>query len=751
MLTSCRDNSGGNEPSGESEGASKGLTYVLNSQNDGYIVTGMGSCTDTRVVIPSTYNGLPVMSIASGAFQAVEPPKTETPKEDGGKDKHEKLAFVMSLSPDDALSLVTWLSAEDGTNESAEERPEANITEVVIPDSVMDIGDAAFYGCEALASFEVSNLINLIGTDAFKNTAYYLDESNWTGDALYLEEYLVEVRTTASGEWTVREGTVNIASNAFAGCEGITAVHFPSSLRFVGNMAFLGCRGIKEIDLSISGIQIGMRAFEDCTALTSVRIATDDAPNAPPVKSYIGFGIAQVDEVFMPGGSSDIAFDPTADPNLIYSASIGTDAFNGCTSLTDVRLGSNVGYFGSYVFRGCTALVSIDMSMITAHDPEKAIVTPSNNHRWYMSLPRLFENCTSLKEVKLPKGIQWLKGTFAGCTALTEFNVPNTVKGLKDTFSGCKALQHVVIPDSVIALSDTFEGCISLSEITLPETLVKVGDRTFMGCDALQSLYVPDSVTEIGARAFTDDKGCVVSLGTGVLTVGRDAFLRTYTIVYRGTAAEWEKISFWNFYGGVEFDEEFAGIICADATIIENETVMEHMKGLLLADGTLYGHFRGVTVEVKPGGDYVARSLALEEIEAELQASGTSGWRYVDANDLLTMRRDDGFVTCYDYIMGMVRIELERPQNNNSSTSVRLQGILTADGILYVTVNGFTMMVQDGNIEQSPISYKEISAILTASGAEGWSELSTSKIQKQYGMEMYEAILAFSEALKNGK
>ena len=53
---------------------SEGLTYELNSQRDGYIVTGMGTCTDTRVVIPSTYKGLPVMSIAKGAFQAAVPP-----------------------------------------------------------------------------------------------------------------------------------------------------------------------------------------------------------------------------------------------------------------------------------------------------------------------------------------------------------------------------------------------------------------------------------------------------------------------------------------------------------------------------------------------------------------------------------------------------------------------------------------------------------------------------------------------------
>ena len=60
---------------------SEGLTYELNIHKDGYIVTGMGTCTDTRVVIPSTYNGLPVMSIAKGAFSATVPPVAEKPSD----------------------------------------------------------------------------------------------------------------------------------------------------------------------------------------------------------------------------------------------------------------------------------------------------------------------------------------------------------------------------------------------------------------------------------------------------------------------------------------------------------------------------------------------------------------------------------------------------------------------------------------------------------------------------------------------
>ncbi len=626
--------------------ASKGLTYKLNDMGDGYIVTGMGTCTDTRVVIPSTYEGLPVTNIAEGAFQASEPPAEDKPSDDNGKDDGKDKKSANSSFGNKLFSNVKSLSnvikLADSASADVEEKPEANITEVVIPDSVMDIGDAAFYGCGELASFEVSKLITLIGTDAFKNTAYYLDESNWTDGSLYLEEYLVEVRTTVGGAYTVREGTVNIANNAFAGCTEITAVSFPKSLRFVGDSAFIGCSGISEVDLSIPGIQIGNYAFKSCTALTSVKIATDDVPNAPPSSSGIGSGNTRLDDVFMPGSDTLCAFDPTADPNLIYSSSIRSYAFADCTALMSVTLGSNVGVVLDSAFSSCTSLTSIDMSMITACNPETAVITPDRNYRMPMALDYVFSGCTSLKEVKLPKGIEWLRGTFEGCTALTEFTVPDTVKGLNETFSGCTNLIDVTIPESVLALSRTFLGCDSLTEIELPETLLKLGDRTFNGCASLTGVYVPDSVTEIGDRVFPiDENGFFnVSIGKGVKSIGRRAVYNELAVVYRGTMEEWGKIELHEMWNGGEGGGDngetlYADIICADGTVVDGGTFTESMEGILLSDGTLYGHFLDVTVKLYAGGQVEIVSGDLAVIEAELQASGIEGWSYVTAENIL--------------------------------------------------------------------------------------------------------------------
>ena len=50
---------------------SEGLEFSLNKEGDSYMLKGMGDCTDTYVVIPSTYEGKPVTKIGFQVFNRV--------------------------------------------------------------------------------------------------------------------------------------------------------------------------------------------------------------------------------------------------------------------------------------------------------------------------------------------------------------------------------------------------------------------------------------------------------------------------------------------------------------------------------------------------------------------------------------------------------------------------------------------------------------------------------------------------------
>ncbi len=81
---------------------SKGLAYTLSEDGNSYIVSGIGTCTDTDIIIPSTNEGKPVTSIVTDAF-----------------------------------------------------RDNTTIKTVVIPDSVTTLGNSIFYGCTSLERVEI--------------------------------------------------------------------------------------------------------------------------------------------------------------------------------------------------------------------------------------------------------------------------------------------------------------------------------------------------------------------------------------------------------------------------------------------------------------------------------------------------------------------------------------------------------------------------------------------------------------------
>ena len=147
--------------------------------------------------------------------------------------------------------------------------------------------------------------------------------------------------------------------------------------------------------------------------------------------------------------------------------SVGSGAFEGCSSLTSITIPDGVTSIGYYsVFEGCSSLTSITI-------PD-SVTSIGDNALW---------NCSSLTSITMPDSV-----TSIGNSA----------------FSGCSSLTSITIPDSVTSIGNgAFSGCSRLTSITIPDSVTSIGNSAFWNCSSLTSINVPDSVTSIGKEAFS--------------------------------------------------------------------------------------------------------------------------------------------------------------------------------------------------------------------------------------------------------
>lgn len=140
---------------------SQGLAYE--EYEGGYKVTGIGTCKDTDVVIPNSYNGKPVVAIGAEAFMDSSMVSVTIPSN------------VVEIEIDafnSCLALETINMAE-GLKTIGEYAFVAcsSLKKVVIPNSVVNIKDGAFASCSSLKTATFGSNISYIGFEVFSETS----------------------------------------------------------------------------------------------------------------------------------------------------------------------------------------------------------------------------------------------------------------------------------------------------------------------------------------------------------------------------------------------------------------------------------------------------------------------------------------------------------------------------------------------------------------------------------------------------
>ncbi len=389
------------------------------------------------------------------------------------------------------------------------------LTSVTFPAGLTRISYKAFDSCTRLTSLELPDSVISIGAEAFYDTGYYQNESNWEDGVLYIGKHLIKADECLSGAYKVKEGTITIADNAFDGCTELTSITLPESLRYIGESAFCQCEALESIIIPEGVTSIPESAFQDCTSLSSVVI-----------------------------------------PDSVTS--IGRYAFGFCKSITSVTMSAGIKDIELNAFEDCEALETVNITDIAAWC-EINFEEFEANPVFYSK--KLFVNGELLTDLVVPESVVSInRYAFCDCEGLTSVAFHKGVNHIGEySFSGCSALNAVHITDIASWNSICFDEHNPLmeaenlylkgelvTELVFPDGTKKIGDNALSMCRNLTSVVIPQGVEVIGSSAFRRCADLIsVTIPDSVIRIEKDAFFDCTgleEVLYTGSVYDWEKI-----------------------------------------------------------------------------------------------------------------------------------------------------------------------------------------------------------------
>ena len=460
---------------------SVGLEYKINKYTQSYSVVGIGTCTDTDIVIPYTYNGLPVTNISSDAFW-------------GNMD----IKSVIIASGITSIGVRAFCSC-------------FRLERVEIPDSVTSIAQYAFISCKSLTNIEVDE-----SNQFYKS----IDGNLYTKEGTTLIQYATGKKNTS---FTIPDSVTSIGENAFGRCISLQSITIPCSVTNIGDDAFKQCSSLINIEISDSVTSMGEGVFVECSSLTTFEI-----PDSLTCITYQMFwNCDSLTSIVIPASVKSIANGAFYSCDLLSSIN-----FEGTVGEWNaIDKGSNIdSNSGNYTIYCINGTIAKDGTIICIHDYTIVVTPPTETEEGYTTYT--CSNCgytyikiTTDSLPDFPSQVEKIKIYIDQGHNPHSWNTGAQGNGLKEedlTFEIGILLANLLAADERFEVrlsrptSDTILGTDNNSALDY-----RVSDATEWGADYFISLHT-NSYTDSSPRGLeiytttNDDIG--YALGTEILT-----------------------------------------------------------------------------------------------------------------------------------------------------------------------------------------------------------------------------------------
>ena len=473
--------------------------FYLNEDRESYSIRASDTFDESEIVIPATYEGLPVTRIEGHAF-----------------DEEECLESV--VIPDSVVEIGGSAFMDC-----------INLEKVVVPDSVKEIGSNAFQRCESLKAINIPEGVEIIEYATFYNCESL--ESIVIPNSVRIIDEIAFQDCESLKSIIIPDGVISIRREAFRFCRSLESVTIADSVKDIGDYAFYGCYNISSIIASDNIETIGVGAFSKSEYFSN----PDNSENGV---YYIGKHVAYGDMSLL-SGECKIKEG---------TKSILNDAFSGCDNLTSITIPDSVVSIGVDAF-SCYNLVSINVDENNAHYSSEDGILFNKDKTTLIRYPAGKTD----EAYSIPNGVERIEDeAFSSCEKLSAITIPDSVTSIgNDAFYYCGYYsnednwengvlyigKHLIKADQLLSTGcdiktgtktiaeEAFRLCENLFSITIPYSVTSIGDSAFEKCDSLSAVNIPGGVTYIGRNAFSNCESLSsVQIHGDIETMGDEAF-----------------------------------------------------------------------------------------------------------------------------------------------------------------------------------------------------------------------------------